>query len=80
MTPVLSGAILVPEPKGGDQFTVPTPDPKTVRGPSDISLASPELARVSRLAGARKRELRIKGKTEAAAAAAAAAGRLEVSL
>lgn len=28
------GAIFVPEPKGSEHFTAPTPDRKTVRGPS----------------------------------------------
>lgn len=45
VTPAITGAILVPELKGNEQFTVPTPDPKTARGLSGyvscLDLSSP---------------------------------------
>lgn len=44
VTPVLSGEISVPELKGSEQFTVLTPDPESVRGPSG---GAPCLARSS---------------------------------
>lgn len=64
VTLAISGAALVPELKGNERFTVPTPDPKTARGLSGyvscLDLSSPFHCG--------------RGKAEAAATA----GRLEV--